>query len=167
MLIFTAILYDYCQKNGINFLHAYAWVGIWTGLILVILAITDASALMRYFTRFTDEIFAALISVIFIYEAINSLVKIFERAWAGESIGHDVALLSLLLALGTYVVAARLSAIRKSQYLVPVAREFLADFGPTIAIFGMAMIAYLSRDAVPLDPPRRPKSSRPHRGGHG
>ncbi|MFT7618248.1 MAG: mannitol/fructose-specific phosphotransferase system IIA component (Ntr-type) [Planctomycetota bacterium] len=152
MLIFTGILYDYCKDNDVDFLHAYAWVGLWTGLILVILAMTDASALMRYFTRFTDEIFAALISVIFIYEAINSLVKIFQRAWAGDSIGHDVAFLSLLLALGTYVVAARLSAIRKSTYLVPMAREFLADFGPTIAILGMAYIAYLCRDAVTLDP---------------
>lgn len=152
MLIFTGILYDYCISNDLNFLHAYAWVGLWTGLILVILAITDASALMRYFTRFTDEIFAALISVIFIYEAINSLVKIFQRAWSGESIGHDVAFLSLILALGTYVVAARLSAVRKSKYMVRMMREFLADFGPTIAILGMAYIAYLCRDVVTLDP---------------
>lgn len=152
MLIFTAILYDYCEGNNIDFLQAYAWVGLWTGLILVILAATDASAMMCYFTRFTDEIFSALISVIFIYEAINSLVKIFQRAWAGESIGHDVAFLSLLLALGTYVIATRLSAARKSKYMVPKVREFLSDFGPTIAILGMTYIGYICRDVVALDP---------------
>lgn len=149
MLIFTGILYDYCQKNGIAFLPAYAWVGIWTGVILLILAASDASALMRYFTRFTDEIFAALISVIFIYEAIEKLVHIFQEAHEGNAIGHDVALLSLILALGTFYVASSLSSFRKSHLLNPAAREFLADFGPTIAIFSMALIGWLSREAVP------------------
>lgn len=152
MLIFTDILHDYCVEHGIVFLHAYAWVGLWTALILMILAATEASCLMRHFTRFTDEIFAALISLIFIYQSVDKLLLIFERAADGETIGYDVALLSLLLALGTYYVAASLSAFRKSHLLVPVAREFLADFGPTLAIVAMSVIAFLSRDAIPLDP---------------
>ena len=152
MLIFTGILHDYCVDHEIVFLHAYTWVGLWTALILLVLAATEASCLMRFFTRFTDEIFAALISVIFIYEAVDKLLDIFQRAAAGDSIGYDVALLSLLLALGTYYVAASLSNFRKSHLLVPVAREFLADFGPTLAILAMTVIAFLSRDTIPLDP---------------
>jgi len=152
MLIFTGILYDYCVAHEIVFLHAYAWVGLWTAGILLVLAASEASCLMRYFTRFTDEIFAALISVIFIYEAIANLLLIFERAADGKSIGYDVALLSLLLALGTYYVATSLSSFRKSHLLVPVAREFLADFGPTIAIVAMSVISFLSRETVALDP---------------
>jgi mannitol/fructose-specific phosphotransferase system IIA component (Ntr-type) len=152
MLIFTEILYDYCQRQGIEFLPVYAWVGIWTGLILLVLAILDASCLMRFFTRFTDEIFAALISVIFIYEAVEKLIDIFHRAQSDQSIGYDVALLSLVLALGTFYVASSLSAFRKSHLLVPTMREFLADFGPTIAILSMAVIALYWRDAIPLDP---------------
>lgn len=152
MLIFTGILHDYCEKNGLDFLQAYAWVGLWTAGILVLLAVFEASVLMRFFTRFTDEIFAALISVIFIYEAVTKLLAIFERAAAGESIGYDVALLSLLLALGTYYVASFLSRFRKSHLLVPVAREFLADFGPTIAILAMSLIAHFTRNTIPLDP---------------
>ncbi len=152
MLIFTGILYDYCARNDIEFLPAYTWVGLWTALILLTLAATDASCLMRYFTRFTDEIFAALISVIFIYEAVVKLIDIFHHANTGESIGHDVALLSLILALGTFYVASSLSNFRRSHLLVHNAREFLADFGPTIAIFVMAAIAYWARDTIPLDP---------------
>lgn len=151
MLVFTGILYDYCEKSGIEFLQAYAWVGIWTAVILLILAATDASCLMRYFTRFTDEIFAALISVIFIYEAVYNLIKIFQKAQANEAIGYDVALLSLVLALGTFYVAFSLSAFRKSHLLVPSVREFLADFGPTIAILSMAVVAYLTRDTIRID----------------
>ncbi len=152
MLIFTGILFQFCRRQGIEFLPAYAWVGIWTGLIVLVLAATDASCLMRYFTRFTDEIFAALISVIFIYEAVEKLIDIFHRAHANESMGHDVAMLSLLLALGTYYVASSLSAFRKSHFLVHYAREFLADFGPTIAIISMAAVAFYWRESIPLDP---------------
>lgn len=150
MLIFTGILYDYCE-GSYDFLQVYSWVGIWTGIILLVLAITDASCLMRYFTRFTDEIFAALISIIFIYEAVHSLIKIFHKAQHDQAIGYDAALLSLLLALGTFYVASSLSVFRKSHLLMPRMREFLADFGPTIAIFSMAVIAFLTRDSIKLD----------------
>lgn len=152
MLIFTAILFEYCGEQNLEFLPVYAWVGIWTGLILLVLAATDASCLMKYFTRFTDEIFAALISIIFIYEAVSELIKIFRRAESGLSIGYDVALFSLLLAAGTFYVATSLSTFRKSHLLVPAVREFLADFGPTIAILSMAVIAFLARETIPLDP---------------
>ena len=58
---------------------------------------------MRYFTRFTDEIFAALISLIFIYEAIHAIIHIFNDL--EEASHHATALLSLLLALGTFYIA--------------------------------------------------------------
>ncbi len=152
MLIFTGILYKFCANNQIEFLPVYAWVGIWTGLILFVLAITDASCLMRYFTRFTDEIFAALISVIFVYEAIEKLIHIFDEAENAEAIGHDVAMFSLILALGTFYVASSLSRFRKSHLLVPTVREFLADFGPTIAILAMASLAFYWRETITLAP---------------
>jgi mannitol/fructose-specific phosphotransferase system IIA component (Ntr-type) len=152
MLIFTAILYRFCEHQQIPFLPVYAWVGLWTGLILLVVAATDACCLMRYFTRFTDEIFAALISLIFIFEAVDKLIDIFHRAENNQSIGYDVAFLSLLLALGTFYVASSLSAFRKSHLLVPAMREFLADFGPTIAIITMTAIAYIWHGNILLDP---------------
>jgi mannitol/fructose-specific phosphotransferase system IIA component (Ntr-type) len=140
LLVFTGILYALCDDYNIPFLPTYAWVGFWTSLLTIILAVTDASCLMRFFTRFTDEIFAALISVIFIYKAIESLVHIFEGL--DELHHHDTALLSVLLALGTFYVAITLAGLRRSRYMLPWTREFLADFGPTIAIAAMAMVAY-------------------------
>lgn len=44
------------------------WIGSWTALILVILVAIDASALVCYITRFTEENFATLIAFIFIYK---------------------------------------------------------------------------------------------------
>jgi hypothetical protein len=146
--VFTAILYQLCAALGIAFLPAYAWVGLWTMLFVILLAVTDASCLMRYFTRFTDETFSALISLIFIYQAVLALVGIFGDLDSGLS--HDTALLSLLLALGTFYIAMSLSRFRRSSYLLPWMREFLADFGPTIAIAAMTLVSILLQE-VTLD----------------
>lgn len=140
LLIFTAILYQRCGDLGLPFLPVYAWVGLWTMLFLLVLAATDAGWMMRYFTRFTDESFSGLISIIFIYEAIKALVDIFHDVEVADT-QHDTALLSLLLALGTFYIAMNLSRFRRSAYLLPWMREFLADFGPTIALAAMSLVA--------------------------
>ncbi len=139
LLVFTAILYRLCADMGIPFLPSYGWVGLWSAFILVVLAVTDASCLMRFFTRFTDEIFSALISLIFIYEAVKSLVHIFEDLDVKKH--HDTALLTLLLALGTFYIAMSLARFRRSIYLRPRIREFLADFGPAIALCAMTGVS--------------------------
>lgn len=139
LLIITAILYAMCERWNIPFLTCYAWVGLWTGLYLIILAVTDASFLMRYFTRFTDEIFSALISVIFIVESITAILGYFFD----KSVSDATELLTVMLALGTFFVASYLSRFKRSRYLQPKLREFLADFGPTIAIIAMTTIAVL------------------------
>jgi mannitol/fructose-specific phosphotransferase system IIA component (Ntr-type) len=139
LLVFTAILYQLCADMELAFLPTYAWVGLWSAALIVLLALTDASCMMRYFTRFTDEIFAALISIIFIYEAIRALVEIFDDLDVKQH--HDTALLSLLLALGTFYIATSLARFRRSSYLRPRYREFLADFGPAIALALMTGVA--------------------------
>jgi hypothetical protein len=151
LLIFTVILYRLCGDLGIPFLPAYAWVGIWTAAFVVLLAVTDASALMRYFTRFTDEIFAGLISLIFIYEAIKALAEVFLDAHWEEAVSHDRAFLALILALGTFFIALSLSRFRRSRYLLPKMREFFADFGPTIALGLMTAVAVWFRGEVSLE----------------
>jgi hypothetical protein len=72
IVIFTGLLYTTCHQIGIPFLATYAWVGIWSGVLMLICAFTDASALMKYFTRFTDEIFAALVSVILLLRLLTT-----------------------------------------------------------------------------------------------
>lgn len=141
MLVITFMLYDLSKSMDLNFLAVYFWVGIWTAFLTMMAGFLNLSRFMKYFTRFTDEIFAALISIIFIYEAIKALAKMFNNLEATQH--HDTALLSLLLALGTYVVAKSLSNFRQSHYLNSFTREFLADFGPTIAIACMTVVAII------------------------
>jgi len=153
LLIFTIILYRLCgdMQLGDQFLSVYGWVGLWTGLFTVLLAVTNASNLMRYFTRFTDEIFSALMSLIFIYEAVKALVITFQKSFGDADASHDGAFLTLLLTLGTFYIATSLSRFRRSHYLLPQMREFLSDFGPSIALTMMAMVAWWLREEVQLD----------------
>lgn len=147
--IFTGLLYAACARYNISFLAAYAWVGIWSGLLLILCAVFDVSAMMRYFNRFTDEIFAGLISIIFIYEALKDI----GQAYAGSDPGK--AFLSTILALGTFLIARQLKLATKWPYLNRTAREFLSDFGPALAIAAMTVFALkfpevqLARPAVP------------------
>lgn len=136
IVIFTGLLYVTCQQHNLDFLAMYAWVGLWSGALLILLALTDASALMRYFTRFTDEVFAALIAVIFIVEAVRSMAQPFT---AGEP--RAVALLTLLLGLGTFVLAQRFKNFARTRFLWRGVRNFVSDFGPAIAIAAMTVVA--------------------------
>jgi len=136
--IFLALLYLLCKQLGVSFLPGLFWIGIWTAVIMLVLAVTNTSRYIQHFTRFTDEIFGALIALIFITEAFRDIF--------GDIFGHDVAtngeLLALILALGTYMIAQQLSRVRQKPLLTKNVREFLADFGPTIAIFAMTAAAW-------------------------
>ncbi len=146
--IFTGLLYVACQQLEIPFLATYAWVGVWSGILMIILAVTDASALMKYFTRFTDEIFAALISVIFIVEAANNTID----AFGPEGFGLPSAFLTMVLALGTFLVSKVLKNTVNTPYLRHNWREFLTDFGPSLAILAMTLFA-MAFPEVLLDRP--------------
>jgi mannitol/fructose-specific phosphotransferase system IIA component (Ntr-type) len=150
LLVFTGILYAQCHRLEIDFLPTYAWVGIWSSIMLLIITVFDGSFLMRYFTRFTDEIFAALISIIFIVEAIYSLVAIFQDP-ESRLFHYSKPLLAVLLAFGTYGIAMYLSRLRRSDYLRPQLRQILSDFGPAIALGLMSIIAYNVGSSVPQD----------------
>lgn len=155
IVIFTALLYELCKTKGIPFLPMYAWVGMWSGGFLVLCALTDLSFLMRFFTRFTDEIFSVLIALIFILEAVRHLfVPVFNGS-AGQT-----QLLGIILGLGTYQIARNLKGIGKTPYLRHSVREFIADFGPAIAIMVMTFSALLF-PKIPLDLPLVPTTIEP------
>ena len=64
------------RENEIDFLSFRLWIGVWVALFLLLSVALDLSALIRYITRFTEESFAVLISVIFIYESFVNIADI-------------------------------------------------------------------------------------------
>uniref|UniRef100_A0A8C4LGY6 Anion exchange protein n=1 Tax=Equus asinus asinus TaxID=83772 RepID=A0A8C4LGY6_EQUAS len=59
-------------------LFKFSCIGLWTAFLCIVLVATDASSLVCYITRFTEEAFASLICIIFIYEAIEKLIHLAE-----------------------------------------------------------------------------------------
>lgn len=59
-----------------SYLSLRACIGLWTAFLCIVLVATDASSLVCYITRFTEEAFAALICLIFIYEALEKLLQL-------------------------------------------------------------------------------------------
>merc|ERR1712142_583083 len=78
LLVFEESLYEFCDSKKIQFIVFRAWVGIWIAIIAVCLVAAEGSTLASLLTRFSEEIFAFLISLIFVYEVFNKLKIIFE-----------------------------------------------------------------------------------------
>uniref|UniRef100_A0A665WQI0 Anion exchange protein n=1 Tax=Echeneis naucrates TaxID=173247 RepID=A0A665WQI0_ECHNA len=79
VLVFEKILFKFCNDYGISYLSLRTSIGLWTAFLCLVLVATDASSLVCYITRFTEEAFAALICIIFIYEALEKLFHLGER----------------------------------------------------------------------------------------
>uniref|UniRef100_A0A3Q3SSB6 Anion exchange protein n=1 Tax=Mastacembelus armatus TaxID=205130 RepID=A0A3Q3SSB6_9TELE len=78
ILIFEKLLYDFSKNNSIDYMELRLWIGIHSCLQCFILVATDASYIIRYMTRFTEEGFSSLISFIFISDAIKKLIASFK-----------------------------------------------------------------------------------------
>ena len=52
------------------------WIGIWTFLLLFLMTIFNLSFLVKYITRFTEDCFATLVAVVFIIDAITSMINL-------------------------------------------------------------------------------------------
>ncbi|XP_078395174.1 sodium bicarbonate cotransporter 3-like isoform X1 [Cetorhinus maximus] len=79
VLVFEKILFKLCKEYELSYLSLRASIGLWTALLCITLVATDASSLVCYITRFTEEAFAALICIIFIYEALEKLFALGEK----------------------------------------------------------------------------------------
>ncbi|XP_045082249.1 sodium bicarbonate cotransporter 3-like isoform X4 [Coregonus clupeaformis] len=79
VLVFEKILFKFCKDYGLSYLSLRTSIGLWTAFLCLVLVATDASSLVCYITRFTEEAFAALICIIFIYEALEKLFHLGEH----------------------------------------------------------------------------------------
>ncbi|XP_077937500.1 sodium bicarbonate cotransporter 3 isoform X16 [Gasterosteus aculeatus] len=79
VLVFEKILFKFCVDYELSYLSLRTSIGLWTAFMCLVLVATDASSLVCYITRFTEEAFAALICIIFIYEALEKLFHLGEH----------------------------------------------------------------------------------------
>ena len=164
VVTYTAILYTTCAQYGLPFFGTYAWIGIWTSVLLMIVAVTSSSNLVRFFTKFTDETFAALVACIFCVESAKKIIMMFFN----PSISSTLAMGSALTALVTLGSALAISNFKRSPYGPEGVRNLIGDFAPTFAIaIGCVFGAWLagnygfSFDALSLPASLAPSMARP------
>lgn len=80
---------------------------MWLIVIVVIIVAVEGSFLVRYISRFTQEIFSILISLIFIYETFNKLFMVslhfFLHPFLITVIIYLLSLLSVFIHAASYM----------------------------------------------------------------
>ncbi|XP_054895195.1 solute carrier family 4 member 4a isoform X5 [Poeciliopsis prolifica] len=76
VLVFERLLFNFSRDNDFDYMEFRLWIGLWSAFFCLALVATDASFLVKYFTRFTEEGFSCLISFIFIYDAFKKMIKL-------------------------------------------------------------------------------------------
>uniref|UniRef100_A0AAQ5ZR44 Anion exchange protein n=1 Tax=Amphiprion ocellaris TaxID=80972 RepID=A0AAQ5ZR44_AMPOC len=165
LLVFEEAFYKFCQAQNFEYLTARVWIGFWLIFIVLVIVAAEGSFLVRYISPFTQEIFAFLISLIFIYETFSKLIKVFrehplmalypsdfnptaEMQNFGDPVFNqpNTALLSLVLMMGTFFVAFFLRKFRNSRFLGGKARRIIGDFGIPISILVSVLVDYSITD---------------------
>ncbi|KAM6934893.1 anion exchange protein 3 isoform 2-T2 [Xenentodon cancila] len=163
LLVFEEAFYRFCQAYDFEYLTGRVWIGFWLIFIVLVIVAAEGSFLVRYISPFTQEIFAFLISLIFIYETFSKLFKVFKEhplmamyptdsTVVSEFHNLEVfnqpntALLSLVLMMGTFFVAFFLRKFRNSRFLGGKARRIIGDFGIPISILFSVLVDYTITD---------------------
>uniref|UniRef100_A0A665V7X9 Anion exchange protein n=1 Tax=Echeneis naucrates TaxID=173247 RepID=A0A665V7X9_ECHNA len=105
LLVFEEAFYRFCKANEIEYLTGRVWIGFWLIIIVIVTVAFEGSFLVRFVSRFTQEIFSFLISLIFICETFLKLVKIFKehplkRCYLDNSTEVDTATENVTLTFG-------------------------------------------------------------------
>ncbi|XP_078535258.1 anion exchange protein 3 isoform X2 [Lissotriton helveticus] len=191
LLVFEEAFYKFCQTQGIEYLTGRVWIGFWLIFFIFIMVAAEGSFLVRYISPFTQEIFAFLISFIFIYETFYKLYKVFTEhpllrsyppnpkhsrnsstpglspSSADTRMQPNTALLSLILMLGTFFIAFFMRKFRNSRFLGGKARRIIGDFGIPISILLMVLVDYAITDTYTqkLNVPAGLSVTSPHKRG--
>ncbi|XP_027032749.2 solute carrier family 4 member 1b (Diego blood group) [Tachysurus fulvidraco] len=78
LLVFEEAFYKFCKSQDIEYIVGRVWIGVWLIIIVVLIVAIEGSFLVRFISRFTQEIFSLLISFIFIFETFSKLSSIFK-----------------------------------------------------------------------------------------
>eukprot|EP00094_Tigriopus_californicus_P004373 TCALIF_04214-PA protein Name:"Similar to SLC4A2 Anion exchange protein 2 (Cavia porcellus)" AED:0.09 eAED:0.09 QI:384/0.70/0.66/0.88/0.88/0.83/18/317/1415 len=192
VLLYDEALFGFATNGGIDFLAWRVWIGVWIVIIALVVALFQGSTLVKFFTKFTKDIFASLVSLLFIFEALKKVVLIFGNhplmsldTYCAEHAGGNItaleneenvqvikkepntALLSAILMFGTFFIAYFLRVFRNGKYLGRTIRRALGDFGVPIAIVIMVAMDYFIDDTFTqkLDVPAGVQVTSPERRG--
>ena len=84
-----------------DFYALYTSVGLWNAVYVILYAITNATKLMKYSTRSTEEIFALFICIAFTVDAVKDAVKDFQKNYLTSDCQQFDALVTANISLNS------------------------------------------------------------------
>uniref|UniRef100_A0A671PHA0 Anion exchange protein n=1 Tax=Sinocyclocheilus anshuiensis TaxID=1608454 RepID=A0A671PHA0_9TELE len=122
VLVFERLLFNFSKDNDFDYLEFRLWIGLWSAFLCLVLVATDASFLVQYFTRFTEEGFSALISFIFIYDSFKKMLKLAHHHPINSDFNMDLQHLN-----ATWASLTRSECLEWGGQLVGPACEYVPD----------------------------------------
>jgi len=143
--VFISQLYNISKLVEVEYLSVQAWVGIFVGTYMIIIAVTDSCAAIRQCSRFTQDLFGFFVSVIFISLGIGNIVDKFTKKH--EEYNAPVQLIITVAMLWSTIT---LAGFNKARFFNAKMRDTIADFAVPLAVIVFTLIANLV--TVPLEP---------------
>ena len=69
-MVFDEALYKFTKNAEVEFLTTRVWIALWCVVIALAVAAFQGSVIVRYYTKFTKDIFIAFVASVFIVEAL-------------------------------------------------------------------------------------------------
>jgi len=141
VLAYTVVCFNLFAAMKLPFLPMYWWTGAWFSLFTMLFAASDFCCVVKHVTKFTEEIFSMLISVIFIVEAWKPVIKNFHSNYPGHDgdpkyrkFSDAAAFLQFCLMFFTWFLATKLAGLKNTNWGSPLIRKIIGSFGVTISI---------------------------------
>ncbi|XP_022722308.1 boron transporter 1-like isoform X3 [Durio zibethinus] len=173
----TVIMYTFLFNFAKNrpdlgselFLAWTGWVCVWTAILLFLLAILGACSIINRFTRLAGELFALLIAMLFMQQAMKGLVDEFripervnpkllefQPSWRFAN-----GMFALVLSFALLLTALRSRKARSWRYGSGSLRGFIADYGVPLMVLVWTAVSYIPAGTIPKGIPRRLFSPNP------
>uniref|UniRef100_F6YLM7 Anion exchange protein 4 n=1 Tax=Callithrix jacchus TaxID=9483 RepID=F6YLM7_CALJA len=165
VLVFERLLFSFSRDYSLDYLPFRLWVGIWVATFCLVLVATEASVLVRYFTRFTEEGFCALISLIFIYDAVGKMLNLTHTYPIQKPGSSAYGCLCQYPGPGGNESQWTRTRPKDRDDILSMVRRGLSDFSSVLAILlGCGLDAFLGLATPKLMVPREFKPTLPGRG---
>jgi hypothetical protein len=120
-----------------------SWAGAWQSIYTVLYTLLHGCSLVSYVTRFTEEIFSAMITLIEIVAAGTNIVNVFLGPTSTSA-----KLWSLVIVSLTYMMAVKFRELRTSDLLNAGLRKQLSNYGVSIVIISLTVFSSLLTPAL-------------------
>ncbi|KAG6280231.1 hypothetical protein E4U48_008010 [Claviceps purpurea] len=134
--VFNYTVYDIMKDTGVDYISFMAWIGIWSLILHVILAVTNSCNALRWVTRFPCDIFGFYVAFIYLQKGIQVL----------EHLGYSAPFyLSIVAALLVFMVAYICGEVGTSSLFRHPIRVFLKDYGTPLTVIFFTGFVHMGR----------------------